>query len=131
VGFLAPLDGSTPDGIVLNRAKNGRVIPVKVAVAGCADGPLTGENTAEGRLTIRVGRLTSCAVGVVDQVETYADAGSPSAGTDHFRWAGDHWIYNLDTKALGLTSGICYRLDVALDGQIISDDRFAVVQLFK
>ncbi len=127
MAFLPPLDGSTSGTIVLNRAKNGRVVPVKVAVTGCA-GPLTGDNTAEGRLTIRVSRLGSCEAGVVESLETYVDAGASSAGTDAFRWADDAWLYNFDLKALGLDAGSCYRLDVLLDGQPISGDAFAVIQ---
>jgi hypothetical protein len=35
-----------------------------------------------------------------------------NSGTPEFRWAGDHWIYNLDSKALGLVVGNRYRVDV-------------------
>ena len=36
------------------------------------------------------------------------------------------WHYNLDTKALGLVTNQCYRLDVYLDGVRISTQQFAI-----
>ncbi len=51
-------------------------------------------------------------------VEEYADAGTSNGNTNLFRWnAGTpgFWIYNLDTKALGLATNNCYRLDVYLN----------------
>ena len=37
------------------------------------------------------------------------------------------WVYNLDTKALGLVTGNCYRIDVAVNGTLIAN-AFAVFQ---
>ncbi len=123
--YQSPIDDSTPSTIVLNTGKNGRVIPVKIRVY------LEGVNQsstqiAQGRLEINV-NSTNCASGaVVDGVELYADAGASNGNTNDFRPTGDHWIYNLDTKALGLVTNQCYRLDVYLDGVRISTQQFAV-----
>jgi hypothetical protein len=131
VQFLQPLDQSTDaSNPVLNTAKNGRVIPVKVQL-GQGGTELTDQNTP-GPVTIGVSRLSSCAGGSSDQVETYADAGSSSAGTSEFRYdpALPGWIYNLDTKALGLVTDACYRIDVAVDGTK-AGNAFAVLKSTK
>ena len=62
----------------------------------------------------------------MDGVELYSDAGASNGNTNDFRPTGDHWIYNLDTKALGLVTNQCYRLDVYLDGVRISTQQFAI-----
>ena len=61
--------------------------------------------------------------------ESYADAGQSSAGTNQFRYdsTSQSWLYGLDTKALGLTSGNCYRIDVSVNGNKITN-AFAVFQ---
>jgi hypothetical protein len=38
--------------------------------------------------------------------------GLSNGNTDQFRWSPPQWIYNCDTKALGLTTNKCCRLDV-------------------
>ncbi len=131
-----PIDGSTPTSIVINNGKNGRVIPVKVNVY------LEGVNqssaqVAEGLLTINVNPITCGSSVVVDDVELYADAGQSNGNTSMFRANGDSWIYNLDTKALGLTTNQCYRLDVYLKSSPsatavrISTQQFAVFKPIK
>jgi hypothetical protein len=64
----------------------------------------------EGSGTATVSKTSGTGTG--DPVEEYADAGQSSAGTNLFRWAtdstvpgGGFWIYNLDSKALGLVVG--------------------------
>jgi len=125
-----PIDGSTTT-VIINNGKNGRVIPVKVNVY------LEGVNQSsaqipEGLLTINVNAITCGSSVVVDDVELYADAGQSSGNTNMFRANGDSWIYNLDTKALGLVTNQCYRLDVYLKsspsaaGVRISTQQFAV-----
>ena len=128
--FLPPIDDSTTGNIAINTGKNGRVIPVKVRVF------LEGVNQssaqiAEGRLTISVNKVVCGSAAVVDGVEQYADAGASNANTNAFRPTSDHWIYNLDTKALGLTTNQCYRLDVYLDGVRISTQEFAIFKPVK
>lgn len=116
--FLDPLTQTTdPSHPVINTGKNGRVIPVKVQVS--QDGTaITGAN-APGPITISVSKLASCSSSATtDPVDLYADAGQSSAGTNQFRWdaTSQSWIYNLDTKALGLVTGSCYRIDVSVNG---------------
>jgi hypothetical protein len=62
---------------------------------------------------------SNCAAGSgADPIDEYADAGSSNGNTNLFRWTSGSpgfWIYNLDTKALGLVTNNCYRLDVYLN----------------
>jgi hypothetical protein len=127
-GFLQPLTHSTdPANPVLNTGKYGKVIPVKVQISqgGTA---ITGLN-APGPVTIAVSRFACGAGAGTDSVTAYADAGQSSAGTNQFRYeAGiQAWVYNLDTKALSLVIGNCYRLDVSINGAQITN-AFAVFQ---
>ena len=88
--------------VVENRMKNGRVIPVKVRIRDlCAGADL---HHSERRSDDQ-GRDLPGTPGVDDPVTEYADAGSSSDGTNLFRLGGDHWIYNLDSKALGFVVG--------------------------
>jgi DNA-binding beta-propeller fold protein YncE len=130
VQFLQPLDQSAdPANPFLNTGKNGRVIPVKVTITN-GTMPVTGSDTPTPFVTINVSTLESCSsTAGSDPVESFADAGSSSAGTNQLRWnalAGE-WDYNLDTKALGLITGNCYRIDISLNGSQISN-AFAVYQ---
>jgi len=107
--FKAPIDGPS----VLNVAKAGRVIPVKVEVFK------NGVENTLGPVTILVNKLDSCTSNTEDTLETYAAAGSSNQG-NLFRWdaASGFWIYNLDTSAQGMTAGNCYRGNVYLDGTL-------------
>jgi hypothetical protein len=127
IDYLSPLDDSIAPSVVKNTGKAGRVIPVKVDVflEGVKQ---TSTQISAGDLTIKVFLMPTCSADVTDTVEMYADAGSSNGNTDDFRWSGDSWIYNLDTKALHLATGSCYRLDVYLVGVKISTQRFAVFQ---
>ncbi len=126
--YLKPLDQSTttPAAVVVNKGKNGRVIPVKVVVS-LGSVQQTSSSIAQGRLTIGVNAAV-CNTGVSNSIETYADAGSSRAGTNQFRYSAGSWIYNLDTKALGFVTNGCYRLDVYLDGTKISTQTYAIFQ---
>jgi hypothetical protein len=129
IDFLPPFDDSTPSGLIVNRMKNGRVVPVKAAIVDdCALAPVT-DPTAN--VTIRVSK-TSGTAGVADPVETYADAGDSSAGTSSFRWSPDgFWIYNLDSKGLGLVTNNFYRVDVYVGSVMATVDNWAVLQPVK
>ena len=124
--FLDPLTQSTADGEVVNTAKNGRVVPVRMQVA--RDGsPLTGANTP-GPVTLAVTDLGACDSGVgTDPVDVYA-AGSANSG-NAFRYdsAAEAWIYNLDTKAMSLASGNCYSISVLVNG-VEAANAWAVLQ---
>jgi hypothetical protein len=103
---LKPLDESTVLSYLINTGKNGRVIPVKVEIFKNAVA------IASGDVLMRVAG-SNCAAGSGDApVEEYADAGNSNDGTNLFRFTSGAWIYNLDTKALGLVNNNCYRLDV-------------------
>ena len=132
VQYLQPLDESTvtPAHPVVNEGKNGRVIPVKVTLT-LSGVQQTNSQIADGRLTIRVNAASCNASVPIDPVETYADAGASNGNTDIFRYTGGSWIYNLDTKALGLATGNCYRLDVYLDGNKISTQTYAIFKPVK
>jgi hypothetical protein len=127
--FLQPLAQSTDRANpVINVGKNGRVIPVKVQITqGSTE--ITDVN-APGPVTIAVSKLASCSSSAgTDPIETYADSGQSSAGTNQFRYdaTAQAWVYNLDTKALGLVTGNCYRIDVSVNGTQITN-AFAVFQ---
>jgi hypothetical protein len=118
--YYAPIDQSTGSTIVVNTGKFGRVIPVKVNatynVGGASQALTQAVMTANG-LTMIIGvNGASCSNGAAsDDLETYADAGSSSSGTNAFRWDTSQWIYNLDTghaPSVVMTIGSCYRLDV-------------------
>lgn len=109
--FKAPLDGQP----VVNGAKLGRVVPVKVEVF---------KNDVEdetGPVTIAVKTYNSTTGGYTDAVETYAPAGSANTGRN-FRWdaTGGFWVYNLDTanNSLGLSVNVTYEIQAHLDGQL-------------
>jgi Tol biopolymer transport system component len=127
--FLQPLVQSTdPANPVLNIGKNGKVIPVKVQLS--QGGAAITDLNAPGPVTIAVSKLASCSTsGGSDPVETYAAAGQSSAGTNEFRYdtLAQAWVYNLDTKALGLVTGNCYRIDVSVNGTAVTN-AFAVFQ---
>ncbi|HEY8791606.1 MAG TPA: PxKF domain-containing protein [Gaiellaceae bacterium] len=127
--FLSPLAQSTdPANPVINTGKNGRVIPVKVQIS--QGGIAVTDANAAGPVTIAVSKLASCSSSAgSDPVTSYADAGQSSAGTNQFHYdaGAQAWVYNLDTKALGLVTGNCYRIDVSVNGTQIAN-AFAVFQ---
>jgi hypothetical protein len=110
--FQAPIDGPS----VVNVAKAGRVVPVKAALV------VDGVVDATGPLSLLVQPLADCAGAATDALETYAAAGSANTG-NAFRWdaTAGFWIHNLDTSAVGMSAGGCYRVNVYLGGT--ADDR--------
>jgi PKD repeat protein len=128
VEFLPPVDGSSAAGVVVNKMKNGRVVPVKVKVRDlCAGADLTDPSA---KVTIKVTKSSGTS-GAGDPVEEYADAGNSSAGTDEFRWSTPHWIYNLDSKALGLVVGNKYRVDVYVNNVRATIATWAILEPVK
>ena len=115
VDFRPPFDDSTPSGLIVNKMKNGRVVPVKATIYDdCGQAYVTDPGAD---VTIKVSKTSGTGSG--DPVEEYADAGESSAGTSGFRWTDDSsapgggfWIYNLDSKALGLVVNNLYRVDL-------------------
>jgi hypothetical protein len=112
--FLQPIDGLQATG-KKNTFKNGRVLPVKVVITDvCTGDPVTGSS---GEAVTAALTKEAINTGGADAIETFADAGASSGNTDLFRWSLDgFWIYNLDSKALGMTSGSTYELKVVVDG---------------
>ncbi|HUG65966.1 MAG TPA: hypothetical protein VMK83_12170 [Gaiellaceae bacterium] len=113
IKYLRPLEQTT-DGSVINTGKNGRVIPVKVELY--MDGVRLDSSTIPGDVTMRVVGANCAPSTATDPVDEYADAGNSNGNTNLFRWTSEGLIYNLDTKALGLTVNKCYRLDVYIGG---------------
>lgn len=112
--FSQPLDMNG----VLNKAKLGRVVPVKVEVFAETGGVT--EEIRTGTVALAT-QAVNCTSGVMtDAVETYA-AGSSNTGVN-FRWdeAGDFFIYNLDTSKLpGASANKCYSVAITLNGNVI------------
>jgi hypothetical protein len=91
---------------------------------------VTGTDVPTPIVTLNVSKLESCSTTAgSDPIESFADAGSSSAGTNQLRWnaTANEWDYNLDTTELGLVNGNCYRIDIFLSGTRLSN-AFAVYQ---
>jgi PKD repeat protein len=134
VDFLPPFDDSSPSGLIVNTMKNGRVVPVKATIFDVCRESYVNDPTTE--VTIKVSKTSGS--GNSDPVEEYADAGQSSAGTNRFRWTtdssvpgGGFWIYNLDSKALGLVVGTRYRVDIYVGPNQATRDTWAVLQPVK
>jgi hypothetical protein len=137
VDFLPPFDDSSPSGLIVNTMKNGRVVPVKATIFDVCRASYVNDPTTE--VTIKVSKTNGD--GIPDPVEEYADAGQSSAGTNRFRWTtdssvpgGGFWIYNLDSKALGLVVGTRYRVDIYVGpnwATLATRDTWAVLQPVK
>lgn len=128
VDFLPPFDDSSQSGLIVNKMKNGRVVPVKATIYDvCAQSYLTDPSAS---VTIKVSKTSGTGTG--DPIEEYADAGSSNAGTNAFRWSDDgFWIYNLDSKALGLVVNNVYRVDIYVGSVEATRDVWAVLQPMK
>jgi hypothetical protein len=128
VDFLPPFDDSSPSGLIVNKMKNGRVVPVKATIYDDCTESFVKDPTET--VTIRTSKTSGTGTG--DPVETYADAGQSASNTNLFRWSSDgFWIYNLDSKALGLVVNNLYRVDISVDGVQATDDTWAVLQPVK
>jgi hypothetical protein len=126
--FLPPFDGSSPSKLIVNSMKSGRVVPVKITIYDkCTQSNVTDPN--------RVVKIASGKVGdsgaTLDGIETYADAGASSAGTNLFRYSTGFWIYNLDSKALGMLVNSTYRIDAYVDGVKATKDTWGLLMPVK
>ncbi len=134
--FLPPFDDSTPSKLITNTMKNGRTVPVKATIFDtCSNG---GYVTAPAAVTVGVKKSTTSTSATPDPVETYSDAGASSGNTEAFRWnadatspTGGFWIYNLDSKGLGLTTNTVYRIDIYVDGSQATKTDWALLQPVK
>jgi hypothetical protein len=133
--FLPPFDGSSPSKLIANTMKNGRVVPVKVTIFDvCAQAWVP--STAS--VTIQVTKTSGSASNTPDPVEVFADAGASSGNTSSFRWSADatmasggFWIYNLDSKALGLIVNNFYRIDIRVGTNLATGSTWGILQPVK
>ncbi len=103
--FHAPINGPS----VLNVAKAGRVIPVKVELF------LNGTSEVKtGTVTLTTSSTTSGAT-TTDALETYEDTAAMSGGQFVWDASGDRWMYNLNTSGMALGE---YRGNVYLNGKL-------------
>jgi hypothetical protein len=110
IQYMQPLDQSDATTYHENVGKNGRVIPVKVQIFK------NGTAIVDTSTVLMKVVGSACTGGTgANPIEEYADAGLSNGNTNLFRWSSPQWIYNLDTKAIGLTNNNCYRLDVYLN----------------
>jgi hypothetical protein len=112
VAFGKPIEAPQ----VMNVAKLGRVVPVKVSLV------YDGASVGLGGLPVYVQGLSqvNCATAeALDAVDQYAAAGSSNTG-NQFRWdsTGALWIYNFDTSAFAMKAGNCYRVNVFYGGAV-------------
>ena len=118
---------SDPANAAINDIKNGRVIPIKVQLsqAGTA---ITDQN-APGPVTIAVSGPVACSSASGDGAADFADAGQSNGGTNQYRFdvTSQTWIYNLDTRPLGLAVGNCYRIDTEVNGTAVKNS-FVVIR---
>jgi PKD repeat protein len=134
VTFLSPFDGSTPALPLINRAKAGRVVPVKVTIYDdCALAPYESPAAAP---SIRVSTATNTTGSTMDTLEVYADAGNANSNSEYFRWSPDgFWIYNLDTRTIlsgsSLITGKSYRIDALVGTEKATDDEWGLLQTVK
>jgi hypothetical protein len=122
--FLPPFDESSPTTLINNTMKNGRVVPVKVTIKDvCTGAYLTDPNAV---VTVAVSK--TAAPSSTDPVEAYADAGASNGNSPYLRWSNDgFWIYNLDSKGLGLSTGTSYRIDVYVGADKATTNLWGIV----
>jgi hypothetical protein len=130
VTFLQPFDPSNPNAAIINKAKAGRVVPVKVRIYDvCAEAAYEDPSAAP---SASVTKSANPAGSTGDPIETYADAGASNGNDQYFRWSTDgFWIYNLDTKALQLVTGNSYRVDAFVGSVKATDDEWGLLQTVK
>jgi len=131
VTFLAPFDASNASLAVINKAKAGRVVPVKVTIYdNCTLAAYAGSDLpriAVKHATLPTGTTT-------DGIEYYADAGAANVNDRYFRMADGFWIYNLATASgsqFTFTTGESYRIDVYVGSVLATDDEWAVLAMVK
>ena len=105
-------------------------MPVKVQVYDdCPQRALADGDTAPN---VKLSKATVPSGATTDGIELYSDAGSSNSNTDLFRWSTDgFWIYNLDTKALNLTVGQGYRVDVNVGATLATEDEWGLLATVK
>jgi hypothetical protein len=117
---------------VINQAKAGRTVPVKVQIYDvCAQRYLTSSDAVP---FIGVSTATNVNGSDTDAIEVYADAGAANDNGKYFRWSTDgFWIYNLDTRTAlnggALVTGSTYRINVFDNAGVrVTDDEWALLK---
>lgn len=106
VAWKEPVNGPS----VINVAKAGRVIPLKVEVF--VDGA---ENVDTGSVTFKLWKSNSCVSAVQDAIETFVAVGE-AAGGNAYVWNADGGFYQYNLKTP--TTPGCYRGEAYLDGEL-------------
>jgi hypothetical protein len=136
IQYLEPFTHSTTSSYVINSAKAGRTVPVKVRITDDCTGQAYGGSQSPP--SVGIAKTSAPNSADVDGIEAYADAGASNANDKYFRWSTDgFWIYNLDTKNVtfgtqtGLTTGQTYRVDVYVGSVKASDGEFGLLKMVK
>jgi hypothetical protein len=136
IQYLEPFTHSTTDSFVINSAKAGRVVPVKVRITDDCTGLAYGGS--QSAPSVGIAKTVTPQSSQTDSVESYADAGASNANDKYFRWSTDgFWTYNLDTKNVtfgtqtGLTTGQTYRVDVYVGSVKASDGEWGLLKMVK
>jgi hypothetical protein len=124
--FLPPFDGVYPgSNLITNTMKNGRTVPVKTTIFdSCTNDYVTNLTGQTVSILVALNPSTT-STSPTDPVESYSDAGTSNANTDVFRWTADatvagggFWIYNLDSKGLGLVTANTYKVSIHVDSTL-------------
>jgi len=136
IQYLEPFTHSTTDSYVINSAKAGRTVPVKVRITDDCTGQAYGGS--QSAPSVGIAKTVAPDSSVSDGIEAYADAGASNANDRYFRWSTDgFWIYNLDTKNVtwgtqtGLVTGHTYRVDVFFGSVKASDGEWGLLKMVK
>lgn len=112
--FQQPIDGSG----VINIAKLGRTVPVKLTVAenGTAVTPAMHET-----VFLAHSRVNCDANATQDAIESYS-SGSVNVG-NVMSWdsTAQRWTYNLDTRNISSTTGTCWLVTINVGGTVDSN----------
>jgi hypothetical protein len=139
VDFRPPFDDSSPSGLIVNKMKSGRTVPVKATIFDvCANSYVTDPAAVK----IAVSKANVADGSSYDSLETYADAGSSSAGTNLFRWSADpsvagggFWIYNLDSRnainGSPMVVGQVYRINIYVGTVLATGSDWALLMAVK
>jgi hypothetical protein len=137
VGFMQPIDTSSPTGLVGNTFKSGRIVPVKATIYDDCTQSYVTDPTKTVTIVLRdngTGNLSAN-----DAVEAFADAGASNSNTLQFRWTSDSsvpgggfWIYNLDSRTAlngsAMVIGHNYRLDIFVGSVRATATQYAVLK---
>ena len=106
-GAVPPADrpvDSPATSVIDNKMKNGRVVPVKITIRDLSVlAPICTDPNADVTIKVTKAHLAARGSGIRSRSMRPPTPANSNGGTNQFRWSGEHWIYNLDSKAMGLT----------------------------